>query len=361
MGVQPHAVLLTMVPGIGPASFRRLLERFGDAQAAWLAKPIELAAAGLDRKTTDALLALRRTLDAQREWDRLAALGVQILALDDVDYPSALREIFDPPPLLYLKGTLEPVDAWAVAVVGTRRATPYGRQVAERFVADLARAGVTVVSGLAKGIDTFAHRAAIEARGRTIAVLGNGLDTVYPRENAPLAEAVTRNGCLLTEFPLGTRPDAPNFPRRNRIISGLSMGTLLVEAGIGSGSLITADFALEQGRDVFAVPGSVFSAASVGCHQLIRDGARPVTAAQDILEELNLNSAVQQQEVQRAVPGDPVEVALMAHLSTEPRHIDELSRAADIPIATVSSTLTLLELKGLVRHLGGNQFVKGRA
>jgi len=191
--------------------------------------------------------------------------------------------------------------------------------------------------------------------------VGNGLDTVYPAENTRLAAEVAAGGALISEFPLGTRPDAINFPRPNRIISGLCVGTLVVEAGETSGALITADFALEQGRDVFAVPGSIFSPASAGCHQLIRDGAKPVVSATDILEELNMTLAVQQQEVQQAVPADPLEAALLAHLSAEPLHVDLIARAAALPIAAVSSTLTVMELKGLVRQVGGMQFIRGRA
>jgi DNA processing protein len=262
VSARAYAVLLATVPGIGPASYRRLLERFEEPRAAWLAPPAELAAAGLDRKTIERLVALRARLDPETAWRRLEALGGRVIAIEEPEYPPALREINDPPPLLFVKGTLEPQDRWAVAVVGTRRASAYGRQVAERLVADLARSGVTVVSGLAKGVDTYAHRAALEAGGRTIAVLGNGLDTVYPPENLRLAQQIAGQGALVTEFAPGTRPDAANFPRRNRIISGLCLATLVVEAGEASGALITSDYALEQGRDVFAVPGSTWNCAA---------------------------------------------------------------------------------------------------
>lgn len=358
---RPYAVLLSMVPGIGPAHFRRLIQQFGDARAAWQAQPTELAAAGVDGKALRALLSLRPKLDPEREWERLRSLGARVLVEEDDAYPAALREIADPPPLLFVRGDLSEDDQWAMAVVGTRRATAYGRQVADRFVADLAAAGVTIVSGLARGIDTVAHRAALEAGGRTIAVLANGLDEVYPPENRALSERIASSGALVSEFSPGTRPDAANFPRRNRIISGLCLGTLVVEAGYSSGALITADFALEQGRDVFAVPGSVFSPMSAGCHQLIRDGAKPATSATDILEELNMTRAVRQQPVQRVLPADSVESALLQRLSSEPVHVDELGRATAIPIATVSSTLTLMELKGLAKHVGSMQYVRGRA
>jgi len=252
-----------------------------------------------------------------------------------------------------------PGDRWAVAVVGTRRVTAYGRQVVERLVPELSRAGVTIVSGLARGIDGVAHRVALASGGRTLAVLGSGLDRMYPTEHAALAREIVGQGAVLSEFPLGTPPDALNFPRRNRIISGLAMGTLVVEAGSTSGALITADFALEQGRDVFAVPGSILSPASDGPNRLIKEGAKPVTCAQDILEELNLTAVAQHEAVREALPENDTETALLRLLSQEPLHVDELGRTAALPVAEVSSALTMLELKGLVRQVGGMNYVRG--
>lgn len=353
-------VLLNMVPGVGPAKFKRLVDAFGDAETAWKASARDLAMAGLERKAIEGLQRLRATVDPAAERRRLDRMGIKVLTLLDDAYPSPLRDISDPPPVLYVMGDLQPSDAWAVAVVGTRRATGYGRQVVDRLVAPLARAGVTIVSGLAKGIDTYAHQAALAAGGRTIAVLGSGLDQVYPPENTRLAAEVARKGALITEFPLGMRPDALNFPRRNRIISGLCMGTLVVEAGHQSGALITADFALEQGREVFAVPGNITSPSSQGTNQLIKDGAKLVTEAQDILEELSMTAVAHYQLAQEVLPDNEVEARLMQFISGEPIHIDELGRRAELPSALVSSTLTMLELKGMVRQVSALSYVRSR-
>ena len=351
-------VLLSTVSQIGPARFKKLLEAFGDAEAAWKASPGALAMAGLDRRAVEALAALRSKADPAEVWQKVERTGAKVVTWDDAAYPEQLGHIPDPPPVLYIRGNLLPTDRFAVAVVGTRRVTAYGRQVAERLVADLARAGVTIVSGLARGTDAVAHRAALQAGGRTLAVLGSGLDRIYPTEHAGLAREIERQGALISEFPPGTPPDALNFPRRNRIISGLSMGTLVVEAGETSGALITADFALEQGREVFAVPGSILSPASIGPNRLIQDGAKLVRGAQDVLEELNVSAIVQQEAVREVLPGNETEAALLRLLGGEPRHIDELGRAAALPVAEVSSALTMLELKGLVRQVGGMNYVR---
>src|ERR1700737_1764067 len=251
-------VVLSMATGIGPVRFQRLLEICGGARQAWHATDLELAAAGLERRAADAL---RRQTTPEAASARLRKLGIRALTLLDDEYPALLRQVADPPPVLFVRGRLTPADGRAIGVVGTRRATTYGHAVAERLGRELAAAGVTVVSGLAKGIDTSAHRATLQAGGRTIAVLGNGLDQVYPPENAGLARQIVESdaGEIVSEFAPGVPPDAVNFPRRNRLISGLSMATVIVEAGERSGALITADFALEQGREVMVVPGNINS------------------------------------------------------------------------------------------------------
>ena len=350
---------LSLVPGIGPAKFKRLVEGLGSPEVAWKARPVQLAEAGLDRRAIESLVATRAKVDLEREMSRLGALGAKPLTLDDGDYPARLRSIADPPPILYVRGELLPEDDLSVAIVGTRRATAYGRQAAERFARGLAENHVTVTGGLARGIDTFAHRAALDAGGRTIAVLGSGLDIIYPSENRKLSEEIAEQGALISEFPLGTKPDAVNFPRRNRIISGLSAATLVVEAGETSGALITAEFALEQGRDVLAVPGNIFSPVSRGPNRLIADGARPVCEMRDLLEGLKLEAAVEQRDARRALPESDTEAALLRSLSHEPVHIDEIRRTVCLPMSVVSSTLTMLELKGLVRQTGGMNYVKG--
>jgi DNA processing protein len=247
-----------------------------------------------------------------------------------------------------------------VAVVGTRRASVYGKEAARLMATGLSQAGVTVVSGLARGIDTVAHRTALEAGGRTIAVMGCGLDIIYPRENARLAAEIVENGALVSEYALGTRPEARNFPPRNRIISGLTLGTVVVEAGRSSGALITADFAADQGREVFAVPGSIFARGSFGTNELIQQGAKMVCSVADVLEELNLTMVSEQAQARAIIPDNETEALLLGYLSGEPLHVDALGRAVDLPIAEVTSTLALMELKGMVRQVGGMSYVLAR-
>ncbi len=350
-----------LVPGIGPARLAHLLHWFGSVEAAWQASTSDLAAAGLDNKACAALAEVRRRHDLDRELERLARLDIQVVTLLDADYPRLLKEIPNAPPLLYVRGTLAASDEWAVAVVGTRSPTTYGKEATRHIVTELAHNGITIVSGLAAGIDTVAHSAAIEAGGRTLAVLGNGLDTIYPERNYALAEQVMQQGALISDYPLGTRPHAANFPPRNRIISGLTLGTLVVEAGDRSGALITMNFAADQGRDVFAVPGSIFSQRSRGPHRLLRDGAIIATCADDILTGLHLEAAQTQQEVAAALPvDDPIEATLLEHLSAEPQHVDMLARACQMAAADVAARLMMLELRGLVRQVGHMEYVRAR-
>jgi DNA processing protein len=346
-----------LVKGIGPMKVRALLDHFGDLEAAWRADTASLREAGLDRRALTSLSKARLKIDLDAELDKLAAQNVRALTWDDAHYPSRLLQIPDPPPVLYVRGQLIPEDEWAVAVVGTRRASAYGKTVTQRLVADLAVNHVTVVSGLARGIDGEAHRAALKAGGRTVAVLGCGLDLIYPPEHRRLAHDLLENGALLSEYPLGTRPEASNFPPRNRIISGMSLGVLVVEAGVKSGALITADYAADQGRDVFAVPGNLYTRSSVGTNRLIQDGAKLVTGAEDILEELNLLMVAQQVEVRAVVPETEDEALLLKQLSLEPTHVDELAQRLGLPIADVTSNLALMELKGMVRQVGGMNYV----
>ena len=260
--------------------------------------------------------------------------------------------------MLYVRGALGPEDRTAVAVVGTRKATAYGREATTQLVAGLARSNVTVVSGLARGIDSTAHKAALQAGGRTIAVMACGLDMVYPADHVGLAREILEHGALVSEHPLGVKPEASHFPRRNRIMSGLSLGVLIVEAGEQSGAHITVRYALEQDREVFTVPGSIFAPGSRGSHRWIQEGAKPVTRVEDILEELNLAVLGQQMELKTAVPGTVQENLLLKLLSLDPVHIDEVGRQAGLPIAEVSSTLAMMELKGVVRQVGGMNFVR---
>jgi DNA processing protein len=262
--------------------------------------------------------------------------------------------------VLYVQGQLLPRDEWALAVVGTRRATVYGREVTRTLVSGLAASGVTIVSGLAHGIDTHAHQVALDAGGRTLAVLGSGIDVIYPAENRKLAELVVKSGAILSEYPLGAQPESGNFPRRNRIISGLSLGVMVVEGSKTSGAMITADYAAEQGREIFAVPGNILSPNSAGPNYLIQQGAKLVTTIGDILEELNLTMVAEQATAREIIPDNEAEAVLLRHLSAEPMHVDELGRATNLPINEVASTLTLMELKGKVRQVGGMNYVVAR-
>ncbi|MBI4336833.1 MAG: DNA-protecting protein DprA [Chloroflexi bacterium] len=355
-------VALSQVPGMGTARFRLLERAFRSMAEAWRASPSDLQGAGLDGKTAQALIEGRGHIDPQQESAKLADMGILALTWHDRQYPARLKEIYDPPPVLYLRGELLLEDERAVAVVGTRRATAYGREACAALVKDLVGAGITVISGLARGIDAVAHRAALEAGGRTLAVLGSGLDVVYPPEHKALAQEVAARGAVISEHPPGTRPEARHFPRRNRIISGMSLGVLVAEAPEDSGALWTVHWALEQGRDVFAVPGSVFSPGSRGTNRLIQDGAKLVLEVKDILEELNLASVV---AVQPPLPSllpklDDARGQVLASLGHEPLHIDEVRRRTSLPIATVSSALAMMEIEGLVKQVGTMHYIRAR-
>lgn len=354
-----YLVGLSLLPGIGPARFFRLLERHGgEPERAWRASERELSALGVDAKSLPALLEMRRTVSLEREMERLDRLGVRPLTIYDANYPARLKEIFNPPPILYVRGGILPADDQSVGVVGTRSPSVYGKELTARIVPELVSAGLTVVSGLARGIDSIAHHAALDAGGRTVAVLGCGIDVIYPAENRRLYQRIAEQGAVITEYPLGTKPDAFNFPARNRIISGFSLGTVVMEAQIGSGALITADYALEQNREVFAFPGRATDRNSAGCNKLIRDGrAKLVTSTDDILAELDLTVAVQQLEIKTVIPANDDESKLLDLLSHEPVHIDELSRQSALAPPTVASTLLMLELKGTVRQVGTMAFV----
>lgn len=348
------------ISGIGPVRLRALLDHFGDIQAAWGASAATLRALGFDQRTIETFLTGRERIDLSAELERLAAAGVQVLTWQSPDYPPLLKTIASAPSVLYVRGKLLPQDQWALSVVGTRRASVYGREATYSLVQGLATSGVTIVSGLAYGIDTYAHQAALNAGGRTIAVLGSGVDVLYPPENRKLAETITQHGALMSEYPLGTRPESRNFPPRNRIISGLSMGVLVVEGTQQSGAMITAAYASEQGREVFAVPGNILNRNSTGPSWLIQQGAKLVTSVGDILEELNLAMVAQQSEARQVIPDNETEAVLLKYLSSEPMHVDELGHVVGLPINTVTSALTLMELKGTVRQVGGMNYVIAR-
>lgn len=369
-------LVLNLLPGIGPIRVRRLLQSFGSPERILSATAAELLAVpGIGREMADSIRAWEGQVDLAEELRRVDRHGIELLTIEDDRYPPALREIADPPHLLFLKGTLEPRDRHAIAVVGSRRVTHYGREAARRLSFQLAHAGVTVVSGLARGIDTAAHEAALAAGGRTIAVLGSGIGNLYPPENAALAARVAEQGALLSEFPVLYVPDRQSFPLRNRIVSGMSQGILVVEAPARSGALITANQAMEQGRTVFAVPGPIDRPHSEGCNRLIQDGAKLVIDVRDVLEEMETLFSLDgyaSPPVSRGPKSarppvespsllatlDPVERAILEAVGESESPIDDIIDRAHQPAALVSATLLRLEMKRLVKALPGKYFVR---
>lgn len=338
-----------------------LVTRYGTALAAWNAGEQAIALLPREgRRSLDGVTARLRATDPVKEAELLKQAGVEFLTWADERYPEYLRHIFNPPAVLYYLGDIRRDDDPAVALVGSRRATYYGRDMAHRLGKELAEADLTVVSGMARGIDTAAHRGALDGGGRTLAVLGSGLDVVYPQENSKLMCKIAANGAVISEFPLGSMPEPWHFPVRNRIISGLSRGTVVIEAAERSGALITAELALEQGRDVMAVPGNVTSPVSRGPNRLIKQGACLVENGSDILEEIGITRLFQQDEGGRG-PGvklDPDEERVLKLIEAEPLALDLIIRDTGLPSERVASVLTFLEVKGLVRRLPGGRYHK---
>jgi DNA processing protein len=360
MNDKQYWIGFNLVKGIGAVRLRALINHFGDVASAWKANPEQLRAAGLGPKAIGRLMAVRTDVDLEALWEKIAAQGIQILTSEDDAYPSRLKEIEQPPPILYVRGEWLAEDQFAVAIVGTRRITPYGRQVTEQLAAYLAASGVTIISGLARGVDALAHAAALDAGGRTAAVLGSGVDRIYPAENRALADRIISRGALLSDYPLGTAPESGNFPPRNRIISGLSAATVVIEAGETSGALITAEFAAEQGREVLAVPGSILAPQSRGTNRLIQNGAIPLLSPEDVLQALDLTQIGQQKAARKILPSNAVESELMSALGSEPLHVDEIGSQTGMPVEKVSAALVMMELKGMVRQVGGMQYVAVR-
>ncbi len=354
-------VALNTVPGLRAGPFHRSLSACGSASGILKAGREGLARIpGISEATAAAIVALSPSAAWKAEQARAQAAGAGIVTLLDQNYPEHLRQIHDPPPVLYQRGELCPADREAVAVVGSRAPTPYGRLTTEKLARELASCGITVVSGLARGIDSCAHRSAVEGGGRTIAVLGSGLDRIYPPEHRTLAEKIAAAGAILTEFPFGQGPEKYHFPLRNRVISGLSLGVVVVEAAARSGALITADLALEQGREVFAVPGNISSPKSAGPNRLITQGAKLVESAGDILEEFPHLASRGKPETDNR-PSHPLsqkEEILLTRLGSDPLSIDEVIRNSPISAPETVSLLTTLELKGLVRQFSGKLFAR---
>ncbi len=346
-----------LIPGIGRVKFTQIENYFGDIEKAWHAGPDEFKKAGLDDSAVNSVVQWRPKISLDAEIEKLERYNIKAFNYHDNGYPSRLKEIHDFPPVIYIRGNILDEDEYCLAVVGTRNPSAYGRQLTEEIVSELARNKITIVSGLAKGIDTIAHRSALNAGGRTVAVMGGGLDSVYPAENANLARNIIKNGAMISEYAPGTKPRPENFPRRNRIMSGLCLGVLVIEAGETSGSLITAHLAFEQDREVFAIPGSVLSPASIGTNKLIMEGtARLVRNAGDILQELNLTAVAEQLEIKEVIPSSDTEALILKNLGAEPKHIDEVCRASGLPVSVTSSTLAMMELKGMVKQIGAMNY-----
>lgn len=360
------ALRLALIPGVGPLTRRRLLERFGDPESVLKAAPCDLqSVSGVGPKLCRAIADAYKLVDAEEEIENCRREKVEILFESQPNYPRSLHELPDPPGVLFVRGNIKPSDTLAVAIVGSRHATHYGLQQAERLAGGLARAGYTVVSGLARGIDAAAHRGALAAGGRTIAVLGSGVLNIYPPEHVELAEEVAACGAVISEAPPRAAPLSGMFPQRNRIISGLSLGVLVVEASQRSGALITARHAMEQGRDIFAVPGLVTSRMSHGCHQLIRDGAKLVATVDDVLEELGpLPEATPSPTDGREIhhPAElllnELEQKVLAAVPSEATTIDNIIATSELPAPQVLATVSVLEMRRLVRRLSGNLLMR---
>jgi DNA processing protein len=362
-------IVLNMVPNIGPVRVRALLEAFGSPENILGAKRADLLAVeNIGREAADSVLNWRQHADLDAELKRIEKCGAHVVARDEAGYPKHLRQIYDPPLVLYVRGTLGEGDPHAVAVVGSRRTTLYGQEMARKISYQLARSGVTVVSGLARGIDTAAHKGAMQAKGRTVAVLGCGVDQAYPPENKELAEQIiAKGGAVVSEFPCGTKPDRQTFPMRNRVVSGWSLGVVVVEASLTSGAMITANFAAEQGRQVFAVPGRVDQPGSRGCHKLIKEGAKLTEDFEDVLVEFETllpqkdPVPVTEDAAGPALKLSTNEEKVFAAIGDEEVPVDEIIRSSGLTSACVSATLLGLEMKRVVRQLPGKVYAQRRA
>lgn len=359
-------VALNMVEQVGPVRLRHLL-RFFEDPAAVLRAPRDslLRVPGIGPETADAIVSWEQSVDLKAELDRAQRLGCRILIGEDDEYPPLLREIYDPPIVLYVRGRLTTEDRNAIAIVGSRHSTPYGIEAARRLAYQLGLIGITVVSGGARGIDTAAHQGTLAAGGRTICVFGTGMDRVFPAENIALFERAAENGAILTQFHFGRPADKQTFPIRNRIVAGMTLGTVVVEANLASGALITAKFAADYGRQVFAVPGRIDSPRSKGCHELIRQGARLCEGAEDILGEFEYLFPARNREASPAETGilpalhlSEREQAVLATLEQGEAHLDTIIRQSHLPASTVSATLLGLEMKRLIQQLPGKRFAK---
>lgn len=352
----PYWLALIRFPKFGAIHIQKFMRAFPSMERAFNASAIDLIEIGVKSDVANRFLQERMHIDPQAEYERMTKEGVRAITRKDEDYPPLLNELYDPPGVLFVRGNLPNADKKFLAVVGSRNATPYGQQAIQKIVEPLAKSGVVIVSGLAYGIDSLAHKITIDAQGTTIAVLGSGIDhnSIYPSQNRTLASHILASGgALISEFPVGTAPLKQHFPFRNRVIAGLCQGTLVVEAALKSGSLITARCALEAGRNVYAVPGNIYSPLSEGPNNLIKMGATPVTKAEDI-EDVSIEKTT----TPTYEPQSKNESIVYELLSNQPIHVDEITHSSDLPIGAVSSTLTMLEMKGVIKHSGGRYYIR---
>lgn len=350
---------LNKISGVGPQKIKILINYFGESENIWKAGLESLKKSGIGEKLAEKIFLEKNNIDPDWEFQKLEKENIQLLILGNSNYPTLLKEISNPPYILYKKGEIDLNASPMIAIVGSRKYSAYGSQIARNIAKDLTNAGIVVVSGMAFGIDTFAHRGALENSGKTIAVLGNSLDdkNIYPRNNFNLSREIINNGALISEYPPETSAGPLTFPARNRIIAGLTLGTLVVEAGEKSGALITAHMALEYNREIFSVPGSIFSPSSIGTNNLIKSGAKVVTGVKDILEELDLSEKSKETKIIPKNPSSKEEEILLKILSSDPLHIDNISKIAKLQTATCASTLSMMEIKGWAKNIGGQNYI----
>ena len=354
-----HLHAINKIPGVGPQKMKMLLSFFGEPEKIWNAKLEELVASKVGEKLAERIILERNSINPDAEWERLERENIKIITLNCLDYPCLLKESHNPPYILYYQGDSKLMTMPMIAIVGSRKYTAYGAQVAQTFARDLVSSGFIVVSGMAMGIDTFAHRGALDQKGKTIAVLGNSLDAenIYPQVNFNLSREIIGNGLLLSEYPPETKAGPLTFPARNRIVAGMTLGTIVVEAGEKSGALITARMALENNREVFSVPGSIYSPQSIGTHSLIKQGAKLVASVKDILEELNLEETSSENAKTEKIPETESEKILLKILSTDPLHIDNITKLAKLNTSACSGALAMMEIKGWVKNIGGQNYI----
>ncbi len=352
---------LSLVPGVGSKRFMSLLNHFGSPASVFAASLKELEKIpDIGQMTAQSIKSFSSWEEVEKQCLRVGQDGIRFITYKSGEYPPALKNIYDPPPYLFIKGEFKKEDSNALAVVGTRAPSPYGKLIAEKITRELSGKGITIVSGFARGVDSISHHFALESGGRTIAVFGSGLDVIYPPENKNLAQRVEESAALISEFLLGTEPEGTNFPKRNRLISGLCLGVIIIEAGIKSGALLTAQLALEQGREVFAIPGNISSKGSEGTNWLIKNGATLVSRAEDSLEELKdyFSGGGRESKTEESISLSDEERKVLHLLSGEPAHIDRIAKESELSTPQALTLLLALELRGVVKQLSGKNFIR---